>query len=272
MKKSDSPAGIRDVIRGTIFHSVIERESVSSTNDIALSLADEGAEGGVVVIADSQTAGRGRQGRRWHSPPGTNVYLSLFLRPCIASADAPFLTVLSGIAVCRAVRTISGYPFSLKWPNDVMAGSRKAGGILIETRCEGRVVSAAVIGIGMNVNLTEDEIPPELKGVATSLRMETGITFERDIIIAGLIRSFDRMVSEHMGALPAFLDASAKGRLLEEWKALDSTLGRRVSVSIHGREIAGEAVDMDETGRLLVRTDDGRVVPVHAGDVRVLRW
>src|SRR5512147_472545 len=148
-------------------------EVISSTNDHARELAEEGAGHGEVVIAESQTGGRGRRGRPWVSPPGRNAYFSVILRPDLPPSRAPELTLLASVALCDALRQ-ANVPAAIKWPNDLLVGDRKIAGILTELASEPERVHWAVVGIGVNVNAAAEDFPAELRDVATSVRIERG--------------------------------------------------------------------------------------------------
>ena len=144
-----------------------------STNRVAMEMAENGAKHGTVVVADAQTAGRGRMGRRWVSPAGKNLYVSLLLRPSVPTVDATRLALVAGVALADAVEAV-GVPASLKWPNDLYCGGRKAAGILAEMASDPDGVRHVVIGVGLNVNMEEADFPPDLRGTATSLRILRG--------------------------------------------------------------------------------------------------
>ncbi len=236
-------------------------EVISSTNDRARELAEEGAGHGEVVIAESQTGGRGRRGRSWASPPGRNVTFSVILRPDLPPARAPELTLLAAVAVCDALRQ-AGVPAAIKWPNDVLVRERKICGILTELASEPERVHWAVVGIGVNVNATVEDFPEELRDAATSIRIERGAPAPRALFAAACLTALESWLDRHAeeGFEPVRL----------AWRERSCTLGREVVVSTPGREIAGRAEDVDELGALLVRTGE-RVERILSGDVVHLR-
>jgi BirA family transcriptional regulator, biotin operon repressor / biotin---[acetyl-CoA-carboxylase] ligase len=236
-------------------------EVISSTNDHARALAEDGAGHGEVVIAEAQTGGRGRRGRPWVSPPGRNAYFSVVLRPELPPARAPELTLLASVAVCDALRQ-ANVPAEIKWPNDLMVGARKIAGILTELASEPERVNWVVVGIGVNVNAVEADFPEELRAIATSIRIERGEPAPRSLFVAACLTS-----------LEAWLDLHAEegfGPVRAAWRARSGTLGRDVTVLAEGREVVGRAEDIDEAGALLVRTAAG-VERVLSGDVMLLR-
>lgn len=228
-------------------HSLAE---VTSTNDEAKRLAGHGAPEGTVVVADRQTAGRGRLGRAWWSEPGTTLTASLVVRPATRAEEWPLITLAAGVAVAEAVRDQSGVRAELKWPNDVLARGKKLGGILSEV-CSG----AAVIGIGLNVSC---RVPEELTETATTLALESGGHGSRADLLASIVSRFSVLFGEPSSILPRY-------------RALCSTLGRRVVVeTAAGRTVRGVARDVDDRGALVVASQTG-VVAVVAGDVTHLR-
>jgi len=236
-------------------------EVISSTNDHARELAEEGAGHGEVVIADSQTGGRGRRGRPWASPPGRNAYFSVVLRPELPPARAPELTLLASVAICDALRQ-ANVPAAIKWPNDLLVGERKIAGILTELASEPERVHWAVVGIGVNVNATADDFPPELREVATSILLERGTPAPRALFVAACLTALEGWLDRHAE------DGFEPVRLA--WRERSATLGREITVHAEGREVVGRAVDVDEVGALLVQTDE-RIERILSGDVVHLR-
>ncbi len=236
-------------------------EVISSTNDHARELAEEGADHGEVVICESQTGGRGRRGRPWVSPPGLNAYFSVILRPDLPPARAPELTLLASVAICDALRQ-ANVPAVIKWPNDLLAQERKIAGILTELASDPESVRWAVIGIGVNVNAGRADFPPELRDVATSVLLERGAPAPRALFVAACLTALEGWLDRHAeeGFAP----------VRQAWRERSATLGREVTVRTDGRDIVGRAEDVDELGALLVRTEQG-MERVLSGDVVHLR-
>jgi len=260
----------RDIVRaGSLWREVRVVTETGSTNADVLAMAREGAREGVVLAAEAQTAGRGRLGRRWTSPPGAGLTFSVLLRPYgVPAALLGWLPLLAGAAIAAAVPAVAAVEPSLKWPNDVLAGEAKLAGILAE-----RSGSAVVVGIGVNVTQDRAELPPG----ATALLLELAPAGEAPPGAAGLRT---RLLTAVLGALSSrYLawrdqfspgDADACG-LRQEYSGLCATLGREVTVTLPGgKGIAGTAQGVDWAGRLEVSTAQG-VVPVSAGDVVHLR-
>ena len=236
-------------------------EEVGSTNDVAKKLADEGVAHGEVVVAESQTAGRGRRGRAWASPPGRNLYMSVVLRPDLPPSRAAELTLLASVAVCQAVRQ-AGVSAGIKWPNDLVCGGRKLAGILTELAADPDRVQWIVLGIGVNVNLRGDDLPADLRPIATSLAIERGAPVPRALFAAAVLSALEEWLDRH--AEEGFAPVRAA------WKEMSDTLGREVRVRSNAVDLEGLAEDVDEGGALLVRTSAG-LERVLAGDVEMLR-
>jgi len=243
---------------GQVLHC---REQLPSTSDLAKEIAEHGAAHGEVVIADRQTAGRGRRGRAWSSPPGKNLYLSVVLRPQLPPQRASELTLVASLAVCDACRQ-AGVDAGIKWPNDVLVGGRKVAGILTELAAEPDEVHWVVIGIGVNLNAAEEDFPEELRGVAASLAIARGQPVPRALFAAALLALLEQWLDRH--AEEGF------GVVREAWRERSVTLGHDVRVDVDGVDVEGVAEDLDQTGALLVRSG-GSLMRVVAGDVVLLR-
>jgi BirA family biotin operon repressor/biotin-[acetyl-CoA-carboxylase] ligase len=229
----------------------------SSTNDVARDQGRKGAQEGFVVAASRQTAGRGRRGHSWESPPDRGLYASLLLRPDLTMAEAGKLTILGSVATVDAVEAVSGLRPQIKWPNDVMADGRKLAGLLIETEPRGAGLAFAVIGVGLNVRQEAGDFSPEVRETATSLYLATGQLYRRADLLVALLQALERRLSQ------PFADVR------EAWAAAGSlTLGQRVTLTtVRGRK-HGQALGLDEAGALLLRSDSGEVEAVTAGDMQ----
>ena len=254
------PLLLRQRLEGTPFARRIHHFfRIDSTNNVALALAADGEPHGALVLAEEQTAGRGRLGRSWYSEKASGIYLSLILRPQLAVQQAPLLTLVAGLAARDAVVEATGLEVDIRWPNDLLVGGKKFCGILTEMQAEADRVRHVVVGIGVNVNHTR--IPAELEGIATSLQLAGGRPCSRLELVAGLLHAFegyyDRLLSEGPAPIIArFNEVSSYAR------------GKRVRVVAPREEFTGTTAGLDAMGCLLVRRDDGNVVPVLAGDVR----
>ena len=235
-------------------------DETDSTNLQACRLGDAGEEQGLVVIADSQTAGKGRMGRSWESPPGVNLYASVLLRPPILPFDAPRLTFLSAVAVCRAIQSTTRLEPTVKWPNDVLLDGAKVAGLLNEMSAETDRVNYVVLGIGVNLNMTADQFPGDLRYPATSLAIAAGRPVSRLAFTRALLREIDRLYR-------TFLDAGS-APILAEWTELCAMTGKAIEVDCGSSTVTGTMAGLAEDGALLVRTATGKMESVYAGDVR----
>jgi len=230
----------------------------ASTNDVARSRAAAGAAEGLVIVADSQSAGRGRLGRSWHSPAGENLYLSLLLRPALPAREVAPLTLLAGGALARTLAE-AGMVSRLRWPNDLLVptanGPRKAGGILTEMATSGEGVRHVVLGVGLNVN--SQAFPPELAERATSLRLAFGRAIDRARLLVEFLAAFEATYDDFLARGPA--------AGLVQWRR-HADLGRVCRIDQAGTQIEGIALDIDDGGALLVRDDAGRVHRLISGD------
>lgn len=237
-------------------------ESLPSSNETAFQLALDGAEHGEVVITEQQTAGKGRRGRTWVSPAGKNLYCSIILRPELPPQRASELTLVAAVALAEVLREADA-DAHIKWPNDVQVAGRKVAGILTELSAEPERVHFVVLGIGVNLNAGREDFPPELADSATSLTLATGQRVNRALFTASLWGRLEEWLDLHHEV--GFEPVRAR------WKALSSTLGQEVRVRTDRSELRGVAEDIDVDGALLVRTAEGRVERVLAGDVEQVR-
>ncbi|MGH9375543.1 MAG: biotin--[acetyl-CoA-carboxylase] ligase [Terriglobia bacterium] len=241
---------------------VIHYFTVGSTNTEAMNLAARGAAHGTVVVAEEQTAGRGRFGRAWYSEKSAGIYASIILRPAIAPAQAPVLALAVGLAAQQAIEAAAGMEPDLRWPNDLLLDGKKLGGILTEMSAEIDRVHAVVAGIGLNVN--QQELPPELALIATSLRIETGKRFSRLALLASLLKQMEIFYD-------LLIEAGSEA-VARRWEASSSfAQGKRVRVRRGGSEAVGITAGLDVTGALRVRFDDGRTEALVAGEVLELK-
>lgn len=235
----------------------------ASTNGDAFRLAEQGCVEGTVVLADSQSGGKGRMGRRWSSPPGVNLYCSVVLRPTIMPYEAPQLTFLSAVAVARAIELTTTITPEIKWPNDVLIKGRKIAGLLNEMSAETDGINFVILGIGVNLNMTANQFPSDLRHPATSLFLELGQIVTRVPFAATLLNELDRLYLEFRrhGFRP----------VREEWQRRCNAHGHQLVVSDGDREISrGMFGGIDDDGALLVRNHNG-LERILSGDVRILR-
>jgi BirA family biotin operon repressor/biotin-[acetyl-CoA-carboxylase] ligase len=236
---------------GSIGRKVVWYPEVTSTNDVAWLMADEGADEGLLVIADMQTSGRGRLGRTWASPPGAGIYASIVFRP---GAQVPrLLTLAAGVAIAEGIAQATGLEPELKWPNDVHCAGRKLGGILAE-------LGAGHVVLGFGINVLQAMYPPEVRARATSLELELGRPVDRALVLAECLAT--------LAARYRDLNDGRESAVMAAWRSrAKSMLGRRVEWDVAGASQRGLAERVDEDGALLVRTESG-IVRVISGEVR----
>jgi BirA family biotin operon repressor/biotin-[acetyl-CoA-carboxylase] ligase len=233
-------------------------DSVSSTNEVAHDWAREGAPHGALVTAATQTAGRGRRGRSWSSPADKGLYLSLILRPQAEVAEIPHFTILAALATARAVEKQTGLSAQTKWPNDILLHGRKIGGILSEAYWDNGRLDFVVVGVGLNINFTQEELPPRPIFPASSLLIETARTWSLDEMLQSWLKEMDEVWSTHA--------AGGWSTLREDFQKRCEGMGRNVTVVTETETYQGVATWIDGDGVLLVETESG-VRRVVAGDV-----
>jgi len=230
-------------------------EGVPSTMDTAMNLGIKGAAEGTVVIAESQTKGRGRLGRNWFSPKYKGIYFSVILRPKLLPSKVSILTLLAAVSVSEAIKKVTGVDIQIKWPNDILFENKKLGGILTELNAEMDKVNFVVIGIGLNVNNDKKSL---ISG-ATSLREKLAQNTNRIELLQEVLRRIEANYS--------LLQHKGSKAIAEKWRELATTLHKRVKVYSQNEHVEGEAVDIDSDGALLIRNDSGLTQKVTAGDV-----
>jgi BirA family biotin operon repressor/biotin-[acetyl-CoA-carboxylase] ligase len=250
----DLPEVENRLTTATIGRRIVYLTSTGSTMDVARADAQAGAVQGTVVIAEEQSAGRGRFGRSWVSPAGKNLYFTVILRPGAEMLRA--LSVASPLAICQAIEANTGLSPAIKWPNDVLISGRKVAGVLIETELSGASPQFSLVGIGLNVNF---DIPgdSEIAAIATSLKGELGRDASRAEVLASILN-----------AMESLLETAGRGEsIVPGWKARLETLGRAVTVTFHGQTYEGVAEDVDTDGNLLLRDGSGELLTIEAGEV-----
>ncbi len=241
-------------------HRVKFYDTLASTNLQAKLDAENGAEEGTLIVADMQTAGRGRKGRFWSSPAGTNVYFTLILKPDFAVGLASMVTLVMGMAVAEGIRESCGVAAEIKWPNDIVAGGKKVCGILAEMSVEREYIHYIVIGVGVNVG--RQSFPEEIADVATSLQAECGRKVSRAELTVSILKAFE-------GFYRIFQGACSLEPLIERYNRLLVNKDREVRVLDPKGEFRGIARGINRTGELLVELPDGTVTEVYAGEVSV---
>lgn len=241
---------------GGDFHYFAE---LDSTNTYARQLAENGAREGEIVIAEAQTQGRGRLGRRWQSPPFANLYFSVILRPGLPPAQAPQITLTAAVALAETVASFIAEPVSIKWPNDILVDGKKLAGILTEAACDAERLYYVILGIGVNLNYRVAAMPEEIRARATSIAELTGQSVHRESFLRRLIQGLDRCYGE--------LDEFGFAGLEPRWQAHFGLRGKPVRVELLDQIITGRAIGIDKDGALLIEDEQGTRQRVLAGDV-----
>jgi BirA family biotin operon repressor/biotin-[acetyl-CoA-carboxylase] ligase len=233
---------------------------VDSTNTKAREHSLKGAGEGVVILAESQSKGKGRLGRQWQSPPGVNLYASVILRPSISPAVAQQITLLAGVAGANALARATGLDARIKWPNDIFVHGKKVAGILSEMEAEGLQTRFIVLGVGVNVNWEKEDVPREIRENATSLRAEAGCEFSRAKVAAEIFEELEREYA-------LFLEEGFSSRLREEWNQLSWVNQKWATITMMEKIFEGQVLGLDTDGALLLMDREGRIQRFIAGDV-----
>ncbi len=239
---------------------VVYKEITGSTNADVRKLAEDGAGNGLLVFADAQTAGKGRRGREWDSPKGTNLYFSVLLKPQFEPYKASMITLVAAYSVARAIRENIGLDAKIKWPNDIVIGKKKVCGILTEMSMERDYIHHIVVGVGVNVN--EDIFPEEIEGMATSLKIEKGSLVQRAPLLSNILSEFEKNYL-------AFLKAGDLTPFMDEYNSMLVNKGALVKVLDPKGEFSGIAGGINEEGMLIVFKENGQIEKVYAGEVSV---
>ena len=254
---------IRPLLTGDIVGSNIAYfESLESTNTYAKKLAEQTFQEGLVIIAEEQTAGRGRMGRSWISPKGKGIWMSILLKPDVRPRDASKLTLVAATAVCRGIESCCGLKPLIKWPNDIVMEGRKLCGILTEMGAEMDDIEYVVVGIGINANLEEADFDEAVRPIATSLRLLQGENILRKKLVAAILNEFNQLYHP-------FRSSGSIGHMLEEYKGKSAVIGNTVRILGKNQDITAKAVDINPEGHLIIETSDGNQVTVNSGEISV---
>ena len=241
----------------------IIHETCDSTNQVVLDAAKNGALEGFMVVSEIQTAGRGRQRRLWHSPPGRNLYFSVLLRPQCPQTRLPQLAMVAALALHQAIRKIAPeLDIGLKWPNDLWLQNRKLSGILCECPPQSGDRCAIVVGIGLNVNAQREDFPPELQTTATSLAIAAGHDFDRTTLLAEILNAFDELYIK-------WLNTNDLKLFLSTWGKADILRGRTIAVQRPTDQLEGTVLGITPTGLLRLEVAGQGEVVISAGDVHL---
>lgn len=260
---------IAGLINTKILHkSIFCFSSIDSTNEYVKKLANEGYPEGTTVIADMQTKGKGRLGRKWSSKYGLGIYMSILLRPRIIPVKVPVLTLAASIAVADAIKHLYNLNAGIKWPNDIILDDKKVCGILCEMSCELEGVDYVVLGIGMNVFHKQNHFEDDYKNTATSIMLslknnnvQKKYDVRRNHIIAEIINRFDEIYDKILN--------NEKQSVIDLYRKYSVTVGRRLRFISGNKEFEGDALDINEDGSLVIKKDDGTICSIISGEVSV---
>lgn len=244
-----------------IGQQILYYESIDSTNKYAKQIATEENSEGIVVISEEQTEGRGRLGRNWTSPKGKGVWMSIIVKPDIEPIDASKVTQITAASIYSALREM-GIETQIKWPNDIILNNKKVCGILTEMSSEMMQINYMVIGIGINANLEQDDIPEDIREKATSIKIETGVNIDRKELVGKILNKF-----EYFYDLLAGQDDIREA--LEICRAKSILIGKNIRVIEKKRELKRQAIDLTERGELIVKDEDGNTSVIVSGEVSV---
>jgi len=254
---------VRDGLRTKILgHCLLYFRELTSTNDLAKELAVNGAREGTVILAETQTRGRGRLKREWKSPKG-GIWLSIILRPKVEPKHAPKLTLMASVAVAKTINKLFPLRAEIKWPNDVLISYKKVCGILTEAKTKGDALDFAVVGIGINANFSVDALPTSLRGSSTTLKEELKKEVGRESLLRTLLEETE-----------FYYTAFSKRKfhtILREWRSLASFLGSYVKIATNEEKIEGWATGIDHDGALMLRLKDQTIRKVMTGDLTIIR-
>ncbi|TAA66045.1 biotin--[acetyl-CoA-carboxylase] ligase [Planococcus salinarum] len=235
--------------------------SCESTQIIAHQLAQQGVPDGTTVLAEEQTAGRGRMARKWDSVHGKGIWMSVILRPDVPIQRAPQFTLIAAVAVVRAIEEVTGLNADIKWPNDILLNGKKCTGILTELQSDADGIQALIIGIGLNANQGPADFSEEVKGIATSLKMEKGNSVSRQELVRAILYYLEQYsaiyIEEGFGALKLM------------WEGYSTTIGRTVRARMAKETIEGVAESITDEGVLQIRTKDGKLHGIYSADIEI---
>lgn len=242
-----------------IGREIITYDSVDSTNDIAKNLVGESDKEGTVILADSQTQGKGRRGRTWYSEEKVGIYISILLKPSLPPEEISQITLVAGVTLVQAVNEFSRARAYLKWPNDIILNGKKVAGILTENHKK-NIHSGIILGIGINVN--HSHFPVSLQHIATSMAMENGEIFERLPLITFLINHLDQEYR-------CFLDEGLSP-IVDHWNLNSDMFGKRISITYGTQMFSGTAMKLNDRGHLVMLMDTGEEIDFDSGEVTLL--
>jgi birA, biotin-[acetyl-CoA-carboxylase] ligase region len=257
---------IKKMLKGSFAgKNLYYEEKVDSTNTLARDLAAKGVKNGSVVIADYQEKGRGRNGKFWTSPCGCNIYMSIILRPKFTPETAQGMTILAAVSVADAIVEVASLQPQIKWPNDILIGSKKVSGILTEMSTQNMSIEYMVVGIGMNVNMPEKYMDAHIKNIATSLLIESEKTngssalIDRNRLIASILNKFDKYYEMFL--------STGLSSVLGYYQKYFGMMGKVISINVENRKVEGQVVGIDSKGALLLKTGENELEKIISGEI-----
>ena len=244
-----------------IAHNIHFYQEVTSTNDIAKKFVDNDAPEGTVIIAEQQTAGRSRSKNDWASPEG-GIWMTLILKPEVTLLEASKLTIVTGVSIAKTLHDKFNLDAGIKWPNDIMIGNKKICGILTEAVTDYDDLKAVLIGVGIDVNINQSDLPDDLQDITTTISEETSEEIKRAEIMKVFFSIFEELYEE-------FKNGQFK-HIIGEWRRLSSTTGNRVKVYKDGKAMLADAVGIDNQGALIVELDDGSLEKIISGECIII--
>jgi BirA family biotin operon repressor/biotin-[acetyl-CoA-carboxylase] ligase len=246
--------------------NIFYEEKVDSTNSVARDLVIKGVKNGSIVISDMQEKGKGRNGKIWTSPCACNVYMSIILKPKFNPEVAHGMTILAAVSVADAILEVTSLRPQIKWPNDILINSKKVSGILTEMSTQNKIIEYIIVGIGINVNLMEDNIAEDIKDKATSLYIEKSKLFKNDAypinrnkLIVSFLNKFDKYYE-------IFLSTGLSS-ILQSYQKYFEMIGKTVEISLENKKIKGQVVGIDSKGALLVKTGENELEKIFSGEL-----
>ncbi|MEA2012023.1 MAG: biotin--[acetyl-CoA-carboxylase] ligase [Verrucomicrobiota bacterium] len=244
---------------------IIFRDSLNSTNQTASELAIDDAETGTVIVADSQTCGRGRMQRKWDSPPGKNLYFSIILRPPITPLRTPQIAIITAVSLQKTLkRLFPDLDSKIKWPNDILVDGKKLAGILCEMKSESDCIHHVILGIGLNINTEKNDFPEEIADSATSILIETKKKTARAKLLSEILNDFEQTYNK-------WLKDNDLGSIKDEWEKESCLIGKKIKIKYFNKIITGTPLGITFSGELLLKKEDNTIQKIVSGDVHVIR-
>lgn len=259
MDINELKAGLKTDI---IAKKIIYFDEITSTNDIACMLANNGADDGTLVVADSQTMGKGRLDRRWFSSKGKSILASLILRPQMPLSHSGNINLITTLSIVHSIRHITNLNAMIKWPNDIVINNKKVSGVLVESKLKRNYVDFFVVGFGINVNIPKEEFPQEIIDFATSLSVELGYEVSRIQLLQDILHQIE---SRYIRLTKDLTD------YFQEWKSYSVTIGQRVKIEKSSDVFFARALDIDKNGALIVQLDSGEIKSIMNDDLVKVR-